>query len=312
MDKVCDMDLPTHVVQQFNLCRLFKQVHCYTDLLDSKQNRLLYNITKPMSTFNKLENFPVIDIPQSYWKHWSAIINTLHSSMKVSGFYAGKIIDKHMMRFLQSNDRKFLLFRTKSHQYYVFNLTSSARNKYVYSREYLSATIRYELCGFQGVQAQVQEHTIVADGFADRPNLLFQLIKPATRNLSHLFAKQRASKIISHLKQPAALPKYMEVPPSQNDQILDMYRKLAQLNPMLQKNLGRITKIEGISHFLRNLENNQCLTVSDASIGSRDRSAHAYIVATLCRKAQIVGVGPVVESTRAELYGTIAVHTLIM
>ena len=53
----------------------------------------------------------------------------------------------------------------------------SARNKYIYSRENLSATIRYELCGFQGVQAQVYDTTIITDGFEDRSHTLFSKLQ---------------------------------------------------------------------------------------------------------------------------------------
>ena len=111
------------------------------------------------------------------------------------------------MRFLQSNDRKFLLFRMKPYQYYVFKLIRSARNKYIYSREYLSATLRYELCGFQGVQAHVHDSTITTGGFVDRPHTLFKKLKPTSFNLFHLFMRRaktsqpdkRASNLFSHI-----------------------------------------------------------------------------------------------------------------
>lgn len=68
------MDLPDHIVKKFKLCRLFKQIHFVTDLLDSKQVRLIDNILRPTSTFNKIEKFPNIEVPKSYWQHWNAII----------------------------------------------------------------------------------------------------------------------------------------------------------------------------------------------------------------------------------------------
>lgn len=203
---------------------MFKQVHFYTDLLDSKQIHLPQNITSPTSTFNKLEKFPIIEVPKSYWKHWSAIIKTLYSSTKVSGFYVEKIINKHMMRFLQSNDREFLLFRTKRNQYYVFKLVEYARNKYFYSIDYLSATIRYEFCGFQGVQAQVYDQTIVTDGFSDSPDILFQNVEPTTQSLLNLFTRRITPNKKLQPTPTLSLPKFMELPTSNDPQTLDLYK----------------------------------------------------------------------------------------
>lgn len=60
----------------------------------------------------------------------------------------------------------------------------------------------------------------------------------------------------------------------------------------------------------------ETLAVSDASVGSRQRTAHAYILTTKCGKGVLKGSAPVdcdaedIESTRAEMYGSLALHTL--
>ena len=61
----------------------------------------------------------------------------------------------------------------------------------------------------------------------------------------------------------------------------------------------------------------QALGVADASIGSRGRASHAYIIESRRERFRIMGAAPVdcdiddLESTRAELWGQVAIQTII-
>ena len=109
----------------------------------------------------------------------------------------------------------------------------------------------------------------------------------------------------------------MEVPPTQDTRILELYDGLAQLDPMLQRNLGRIVKICNVPELVKGIETGQALAVTDASLGARDRAAHTYTISTMSGKAHITGEAPVdcdpddLESTRSETCGMIAIQTLL-
>lgn len=53
------------------------------------------------------------------------------------------------------------------------------------------------------------------------------------------------------------LPPHMEVPLTQDDRILGLYEGLTQLNPMLQRNLGRIVTIQNIAKLMKALRPEQ-------------------------------------------------------
>ena len=61
----------------------------------------------------------------------------------------------------------------------------------------------------------------------------------------------------------------------------------------------------------------KAIAVADASIGTRSRTAHGYIIESRCGSFRILGVGPIdcdeddLESTRAKFRGQIAIQTMI-
>ena len=93
--------------------------------------------------------------------------------------------------------------------------------------------------------------------------------------------------------------------------------ELHELPTVQIRNLGRVTDISAIPKLVRAIEDGSAIAVSDASIGTRGRSAHPYILSTECRQGYIKGEAPVdcdvedIESTRAECYGVIALQTWI-
>lgn len=96
-----------------------------------------------------------------------------------------------------------------------------------------------------------------------------------------------------------------------------MITQILTLDPMLQRNLGYIREVKNLKMLGSAIETGQIIAVSDASIGTRSRSARSYVITTKCSKASIRGTAPVdceiddLESTRAEIFGSIAIHTLL-
>ena len=52
--------------------------------------------------------------------------------------------------------------------------------------------------------------------------------------------------------------------------MLEFYDGLAALDPLLQRNLGRIVKICKVPELAKEIEAGQALAVADASIGARE------------------------------------------
>ena len=90
MDKVCAMDLPERTMSQFNLCRLFKEVHVITEIYDSQFKKIHPEILRHTKRPFKDMKWPCIQVPIHFWKIWDSIIKTIHMSMNVSAFYPGK------------------------------------------------------------------------------------------------------------------------------------------------------------------------------------------------------------------------------
>ena len=93
--------------------------------------------------------------------------------------------------------------------------------------------------------------------------------------------------------------------------------ELSTWDSTLQRNVGIITAAKNI-HLLANaIETGDLITVSDASIGTRCRAALSYILSTRDLRGTLKGSAPVdcnpddIESTRAEIYGSIAIHTIL-
>lgn len=85
----------------------------------------------------------------------------------------------------------------------------------------------------------------------------------------------------------------------------------------LRRNLGGIQEICGLRQLAQAIEMEATIAVNDTSIGSRNRAAHGYIVESQCGRYRVMGASPVdcddddLESTRAELWGHIAIQTVV-
>lgn len=186
-------------------------------------------------------------------------------------------------------------------------------------------TVRFSLVGFRGVQVQIYDNTIVTDGYCDSQQHLSHVLtsnksRPIYQiiNIVQLLVREHKR---SYMTQPIlpkhAIPMHMEMPATNDNLIHELYDELSKLDPMLQRNLGRIVKIENINDLIKGIEAGKALAVGDASLGTRDRGAHTYILTTLSGRGVIQGEGPVdsdpddLESTKAETYGMIDIQTII-
>ena len=119
---------------------------------------------------------------------------------------------------------------------------------------------------------------------------------------------------IDHIKFPNV--KFRIVPSINDPHINDLKNELSELDPVLQRNIGIISEAHGLEKLAQTIEIGDTIAVSDASIGSRSRASHSYIITTTNRKYYMMGAAPIdcdvddVESTRAELFGQIAVHSI--
>lgn len=120
--------------------------------------------------------------------------------------------------------------------------------------------------------------------------------------------------------EPKLLPPpiHFKVAPGLHDPDLhDLLHEIHDLDPVLQRNIGNIRNIKNLKQLGTAIETGNAIAVSDASIGTRNRAAHSYVIITKCSNAYIKGSAPVdcdpddLESTRAELFGNIAIHTLL-
>ena len=295
-----------------------------TDVLDSKHKYIHNDIAHPTYQRPNNEKFPHIEVPKAYWKVWSDIIKTLHSSLRVSGFYPGRCIQKHKVLWLQKNDRTQLLQRISPYVYRVYALKSSTRRIWKYHRYIFHETMFESLADFQHVTVQTQENIILTDGFDEtiisalsRARLQLPLHKRtqdfkqwvlAQINYKPTQKKQTSWDVFISDKVKSKLP---------NEEIEDFLSAVEQLHPTLRRNIGGIQEVEGLSELAEAIIMDNVMAVSDASLGSRNRAAHAYIIESRCEKFKIIGVAPVdcdpddLKSTRAELWGQLAIHTVI-
>lgn len=97
-----------------------------------------------------------------------------------------------------------------------------------------------------------------------------------------------------------------------------LVQELCMLEPALQRNIGNITKMKNVRKFANAIETGDIITISDASIGTRYRAAHSFILSTKNSNCEIYGLAPVdcdiddIESTQAEIFGSIAIHTILL
>ena len=60
----------------------------------------------------------------------------------------------------------------------------------------------------------------------------------------------------------------------------------------LRRNLGGVQEISGLRQLAQAIEMEDAIEVSDASLGSRGRASHGYIVESKCGRYRILGVSP--------------------
>lgn len=94
--------------------------------------------------------------------------------------------------------------------------------------------------------------------------------------------------------------------------------ELCTMDPVLQRNIGIISTICNVRKLADAIETGDIIAISDAFIRTRSRAAHSYIISTKDSTCLIKGAAPVdceiddIESTRAETFGSIAIHTLLL
>lgn len=118
--------------------------------------------------------------------------------------------------------------------------------------------------------------------------------------------------------KPTLIPSFkikesFKIDTSVKDPNIQSFREeLAKLDHTLQR-----TKMQDLAYLANSMEMGEVIAVSDASVGSRSRASHSYIVTTKCQRELIQGSAPVdcdaddIESMRAEMYGSVALHTII-
>ena len=94
-----------------------------------------------------------------------------------------------------------------------------------------------------------------------------------------------------------------------NEEIEEFLTEIDKLHPTLKRNLGGIHELVNLRKLATAIEMEKLIAVADASIGTRSRAAHGYIIESRCGNFRILEVGPIdcdeddLESTRAELLG---------
>ena len=109
------------------------------------------------------------------------------------------------------------------------------------------------------MQITVTHDHITTDGYcnakADIVNtqqiINFDPSKPYTA-VQHIADTRRKQYMMKTIRTPI-FPSHMKVPPTNDDRILNLYEGLAQLEPMLQRNLGRIVTIQNIAKLIEGI-----------------------------------------------------------
>ena len=263
-------------------------------------------------------------MPHRYWKIWDNIIRTIHASIRVSGFYAGPIVKKTKAMWLQHENRTKLIFKLESNTYRCFKLISHSRLEYVCDNTTFHDIVLFDLIGCHGVQVAEEDNTITTDGYDLQTQLPHQSIDPMAPTFMRI--KQFNSwlhKFFTNGQQESSQSKWDVMVSSQaqeqlhRDDVTEFLTAVERLHPTLKRNLGGIQEILGLKELATAIEMEQAIGVADASIGSRHRAAHGYVLESRCGKYRIIGVAPIdceaddLESTRAEIWGQIAVQTII-
>lgn len=191
--------------------------------------------------------------------------------------------------WLQKDDRSLLAFHIDYNEYRLFKLQSITRRGYTYSREIFHDTIISGLAGFFGVQVQVNNTTFVTDGYRAKHTLDNGSVATVSTIVANIQNFQRCiNRYIIYSPPQVKASKWdvliLDQASNQlpNDDIGDFLSEIETLLPDLKRNLGGIHEVHGLAGLANAIEMEQALAVSDASLGSRDRAAHGYVLESRC------------------------------
>ena len=322
MIRVMEMDIPMSWQKLINLCRLHKEYYFVTDIFDSKYKYLhpdMFHLDKKRPN---LEKFPKVIVPKQTWKIWNNVIKTLYQSVRVSGFYPGHAQSNTYGIWLQHRSYDHILRNCGNVIFIKYKIKSRKRKAFCYDRSKWQNINKTALDDYNIVNAYEKEGLIFTDGYrnekfetTESPKLLKV---PYYKRLQNMITT-----IITEYKTKPPLPPPLTLttcsvefaPTLKNNIPPCIIITLSNLPAVLSRNLGRITELTNIELLNQTIENGTAIAVSNASIGTRQRSSHAYIRTTNCRKGHINGEAPVdcdpddIESTWAECYGVLALHT---
>ena len=324
MEKIISIDIPINTQKQLNLCRLHKEYYYVTDIMDSQNQYLHPDAYSPTAKRPNMEKFPVVTVPAPYWRKWENVVKTIHASLRVSRFTLKANVDKNAGVWLQHRDKSHIIRNCGEHKFVKYKHVRSTRTVQEYTRKHWHFTSIYALDHYHIIKVYERNGNIYTDGFKTGNSIIDlhdvrYITHPCQYYESCKDVIQRwKRRIISN--EPVHQPKpHFVISKTINDHnIQALSAEILEMDPVLQRNLGMITEAQDIEGLANSIEIGETIGVSDASMGSRARASHSYVLITNSKTSFIKGSAPIdcdpddIESTRAELYGQIAIHTLII
>ena len=245
------INIPNSTITKFNLCRLQKQMYFFTDTLDSKNINLHSLIAHPDYHRSNNEKFPMIQVPNSYWKIWSNILRTLQASVRVSGYYPGRCVGKKRVIWLQKYNRSQLMQKIEEGKYQAYFLQSTSRKLWKYHKHTFHETIYESMEDFHYVKIKDESTLLSTDGFDE--SIISSLSQARAKLPIHKRSQDFLRWIhaqITHTRKPKPKESWDVYISEQiksklpNEEIGDLLTAIETLHPTLQRNLGGIQDIQ--------------------------------------------------------------------
>ena len=150
------------------MCRLQTHTYFLSDILNSNFTKLNPDALRDGFVRRSHEKFPVVQIPTAWWKHWTNILQTIARSISFERHNIGNLRQNHKAVWLQSKNRNYILKRIGIKEYSRHYLISESRNKYIYSKAWLSILTLSETGMYKPISIQEHAEGYITDGYSEK------------------------------------------------------------------------------------------------------------------------------------------------
>ena len=212
--------------------------------------------------------------------NWRSLVQA-STSIYIHPFYTRKNV--------QHQDKSHIIRNCGDHKYVKYKHERSSRNVHECTRENWHSTTLYALDHYHVIKVYGRNGVILFD---------FNSACPIVHPLQYYEVcvdlikrwKRRAASMDS-----APTPKlHFSISKTIDDpNTTTLVKELSELDPVLQRNLGIITESKNIAALANSIETGETIGVSDASLGSRARASHSYVLTTKSKNSYLKGTTPI-------------------